>query len=80
MKLRILTLAVAFALLLSAGVMAKDKKEDKNLQLVYVEWDCANASSHLAKAVLEDKLGYKVELLPSPSSGQALPPAMPMPW
>lgn len=64
MKLRILTLAVAFALLLSAGVMAKDKKEDKNLQLVYVEWDCANASSHLAKAVLEDKLGYKVELLP----------------
>lgn len=67
MKLRILTLAVAFTLLFSAGVMAADKKntkENKNLQLVYVEWDCANASSHLAKAVLEDKLGYTVELLP----------------
>ena len=39
-------------------------KEKKTLQIVYVEWDCATASSNLAKAVLEDKLGYKVELLP----------------
>lgn len=39
-------------------------KENKTLKIVYVEWDCATASSNLAKAVLEDKLGYKVELLP----------------
>lgn len=39
-------------------------KENKTLKIVYVEWDCATASSNLVKAVLEDKLGYKVELLP----------------
>ena len=38
--------------------------ENKTLKIVYVKWDCAIASSNLAKAVLEDKLGYKVELLP----------------
>ena len=32
------------------------------LKIVYVEWDCAVASSILAKAVLEDRLGYTVEL------------------
>ncbi|WP_298993955.1 glycine betaine ABC transporter substrate-binding protein [uncultured Desulfovibrio sp.] len=43
---------------------AADSKQNKTLKIVYVEWDCATASSNLAKAVLEDKLGYKVELLP----------------
>ena len=43
---------------------AVDSKQNKTLKIVYVEWDCATASSNLAKAVLEDKLGYKVELLP----------------
>ncbi len=33
----------------------------KHLKIVYVEWDCATASTYLAKAVLEDKLGYTVE-------------------
>ena len=39
-------------------------KAGKTLKLVYVDWDCAFASSYLAKVVLEDKLGYHVELLP----------------
>ncbi len=43
---------------------AAGSKQNKILKIVYVEWDCATASSNLAKAVLEDKLGYKVELLP----------------
>ena len=43
---------------------AAGSKQNKTLKIVYVEWDCATASSNLAKAVLEDKLGYKVELLP----------------
>ena len=43
---------------------AASSKQNKTLKIVYVEWDCATASSNLAKAVLEDKLGYKVELLP----------------
>lgn len=36
----------------------------KNVTLVYVEWDCATASSYLVKAAMEEKLGIAVELLP----------------
>lgn len=35
----------------------------KKVRLVYVEWDCATATTHLVKAALEDK-GYSVEALP----------------
>ena len=35
--------------------------EKKHLKIVYVEWDCATASTYLAKAVLEDRFGYTVE-------------------
>lgn len=33
------------------------------VELAYVEWDCATASTHVMKAVLED-LGYEVEVIP----------------
>lgn len=33
------------------------------VKLAYVEWDCATASTHVMKAVLED-LGYDVEVIP----------------
>ena len=46
------------------SLAAVSRAENKTLKIVYVKWDCAIASSNLAKAVLEDKLGYKVELLP----------------
>lgn len=39
-------------------------KAGKTIKIVYVDWDCAIASSNLVKAVLEDRLGYRVELLP----------------
>lgn len=39
-------------------------KAEKVLKIVHVDWDCAVASSYLAKAVLEDRLGYRVEMLP----------------
>lgn len=64
MKLRILGIALAAVMLLAVCATAKDTRENKTLKIVYVEWDCATASSNLAKAVLEDRLGYKVELLP----------------
>jgi glycine betaine/proline transport system substrate-binding protein len=38
---------------------AKDKVE-----LVYVEWACATASTNVVKAVLQEKLGYEVETTP----------------
>ncbi|MEA1921774.1 MAG: glycine betaine ABC transporter substrate-binding protein, partial [Pseudomonadota bacterium] len=33
------------------------------VELAYVEWDCATASTHVMKAVLEN-LGYDVEVIP----------------
>lgn len=36
----------------------------KTVRIAYVEWPCAVASSNLAKAVLEDRLGYTVDLIP----------------
>ena len=46
------------------GQAAASAKAGKTLKIVYVDWDCAVASSNLVKAVLEDRLGYRVELLP----------------
>jgi len=34
------------------------------VRLAYVEWDCATATTNVARAVLEEKLGYEVETLP----------------
>ena len=64
MIFKILTTTLVALMLWVLPANADAPKEDKKLQIVYVEWDCATASSNLAKAVLEDKLGYKVELLP----------------
>lgn len=64
MKFRILGLAMVIVMLFAVCATAKNATGKKHLDMVYVEWDCANASSHLAKAVLEDKLGYTVDLLP----------------
>jgi glycine betaine/proline transport system substrate-binding protein len=40
------------------------------VEITYVEWSCATASSHVVKAVLEEKMGYEVEL--TPVSGAAM--------
>jgi|SRR6056297_138891 len=52
--------ALVFALAVPAA-MAADKDE---VSLVYVEWSCATASTNVVAAVLEDELGYDVELIP----------------
>lgn len=56
----LLTVMVA-CLFLSAPVLAAEKK---TLKISYVEWPCAVASSNLVKAVVEEKFGYSVELIP----------------
>lgn len=60
--LLILFLTVMFCGL--PGQAAAAAKAGKTIKIVYVDWDCAIASSNLAKAVLEDTFGYRVELLP----------------
>lgn len=55
--------AALCALLLTAGTASAAAGKEKKLRLVYVEWDCATASTYLAKAVLEEKLGYTVDMV-----------------
>ncbi len=63
---KILLMTVAALLLTSQALAAPapNAGDGKPVRLAYVEWDCATASTHLAKAVIEDKLGRKVEVLP----------------
>lgn len=63
---KILLMTVAALLLTSQALAAPAPVagDGKPVRLVYVEWDCATASTHLAKAVIEDNLGRKVEVLP----------------
>lgn len=58
---RLLLAAVALGVVLCAGpvLAAKDV-----VKIAYVEWSCATASTNLVKAVLEEKLHKKVEILP----------------
>lgn len=49
--------------LLCLAVPAHAADTAKSVRLVYVEWDCATATTHLVKAALEDR-GYTVEALP----------------
>ena len=60
--LLILFLTIMFCGLPGQATVAA--KAGKTIKIVYVDWDCAIASSNLVKAVLEDRFGYRVELLP----------------
>ncbi len=43
---------------------AATTKGMKKVEIAYVEWSCATASSHVVKAVLQEKMGYDVEITP----------------
>lgn len=60
-KLLTLTLVLALCALLAVPALAASKGKVK---LAYVEWDCAAASTNVVAAVLQEKLGYEVEMLP----------------
>lgn len=51
-------ICLCFAVPASPAIAAK-----KKVTIAYVEWDCAVAGSHLAKAAIEDRLGVSVELV-----------------
>lgn len=54
----------SFSVLCFLGFITTAEAAQKKVTLVYVEWDCAAATSYLAKAAMEEKLGVSVELLP----------------
>jgi len=55
------TIVAVFALLMLTAGSALAKKQ---VRIAYVEWDCAAASTNVVAAVLQEKMGYEVELLP----------------
>ena len=54
-------LAVVFVL---SGISGIALAESKTAEIAYVEWSCATSSANVVKAVLQEKLGYEVELTP----------------
>ncbi|QTA86956.1 glycine betaine ABC transporter substrate-binding protein [Desulfonema magnum] len=61
-KLFIIVLAGCF--LITGIVSNAFAAEKKKIELVYVEWSCATATANVTKAVLQEKLGYDVEITP----------------
>lgn len=57
----VLTVLAALALIVGCGGSEKVEKP-KNVKLVYVNWAEGIAMTNLAKAILEDKMGYQVEI------------------
>lgn len=63
-----LVVTLASLLLLAAVIVGcgnnqtSEKGENKNITLGYVAWDSEIASTHVVKEILENKLGYKVDL------------------
>jgi glycine betaine/proline transport system substrate-binding protein len=51
--------ALCAGMLVAGTALAKGKVE-----IAYVEWDCAVASTSVVQAVLQEKMGYKVDILP----------------
>jgi len=79
MAKRFILILIMVAITASAYTGCSKKSSKGTVKLVYVEWDCAIASTHVVKAVIEERLGYKVEVVPvaaaamwqSISSGEA---------
>ncbi len=65
MKLKqIILIPMLIAAFLCAGFATTAAAADKTARIAYVEWSSATASANVVKAVLQTKMGYKVELLP----------------
>lgn len=57
----VLALTLVFAVAAMTGCGKKETAEPKVVRLVYVNWAEGIAMTNLAKAILEDKMGYTVE-------------------
>jgi len=62
-SLRVVAIALLVGLGLTLGLAGTAPAADKKVEIVYVEWSCATASSNVVKAILETKMGYDVELM-----------------
>lgn len=55
---------IILALVLTMGFFSNASAAKGEVELAYVEWSCATASVNVVKAVLQEKLGYTVEITP----------------
>lgn len=55
---------IILVLVLTMGVFSNASAAKGEVELAYVEWSCATASVNVVKAVLQEKLGYTVEITP----------------
>jgi glycine betaine/proline transport system substrate-binding protein len=60
-----LMLLMAFSVVAVAGCGGGGEQAEKKgpVKLLYVQWACASAETHIMKAILEDKMGYEVEIM-----------------
>ena len=56
--------AMLLALFLVVGTGSSAEAAKGKVKLAYVEWSCATASIHVVQSVIEDRLGYDVEVIP----------------
>ena len=61
-KIGLVTIILALALIIAPFSNACAAKGE--VELAYVEWSCATASINVVRAVLQEKLGYTVEITP----------------
>lgn len=61
---RIGLLVVFICIFAITGFITNAQAAKGKVEIAYVEWACATASANVVKAVLEQKLGYEVDLLP----------------
>ena len=55
---------IILALVLTMGFFSNASAAKGEVELAHVEWSCATASVNVVKAVLQEKLGYTVEITP----------------
>lgn len=58
------TMVLMLVLTLMITATSQGLAEEKEVELAYVEWADATASTNMVKAVLEEKMGYDVEITP----------------
>ena len=60
---KIKLLSILIPAFIAFGAMPGTAAAKGKVELVYVEWDCAVASTNVVRAVLQEKLGYDVDVL-----------------
>ena len=60
---KITLLSILIPAFIAFGAMPGTAAAKGKVELVYVEWDCAVASTNVVRAVLQEKLGYDVDVL-----------------